>query len=213
MCRFTEAICIKNGFPQRLEYHERRCNLTRSRFFPGSVRLDLAEHVDRGLGQLGPDALIDRGNAKYKCRIVYGRDVEDVSITPYRAKTIKTLRLIRDDAIDYAWKYSDRRLLDELYALRGEADMVLIVKNGYITDTTFSNVAFYDGSEWVVPHTYLLEGTMRRYLLDVHRVREVAVGACDIHKYEKIALINAMLELGDTVLSTSAILAAGERKG
>ena len=45
------------------------------------------------------------------------------------------------DEADYRYKSADRSLLDRLFALRGAADDVLIVRRGLITDTSIANVA------------------------------------------------------------------------
>lgn len=201
MCRFTEAICIEGGAPLRIRYHNRRCSDTRRKFFPGCGEIDLeGELRDRGVLTA---AASQRG--KQKCRIEYGEDICDISITPYTPRRIGSLRLVYDDTMDYSFKYADRGGLERAEQHRDGADAVIIVRNNRLTDTTFSNIALYDGGKWVVPDTYLLPGTMRSYLLDTGQVRTAVVRPEDLRGYEKISLINAMLDLGESAVPVSAV--------
>ena len=45
------------------------------------------------------------------------------------------------DTIDYTYKSAHREELNALYAQKGMADDILIVRNGYLTDTSISNIA------------------------------------------------------------------------
>jgi 4-amino-4-deoxychorismate lyase len=82
-----------------------------------------------------------------------------------RKGVIESLKLVEDNTISYRHKYSDRSHLLELMNMRGDCDDILIVKDGYITDTSFSNIVFFDGDKWVTPARPLLRGTMRESLL------------------------------------------------
>ncbi len=206
MCRFTEVICIAEGKPKRIEYHNRRCNATRRHFFPGCGEADLREAL-REAGYLsGPPAPPGGPMEKRKCRVEYGEEILGITVTPYTPRVIERLRLVYDDDIDYGYKYADREQLQRLARRGGDADAVIIVKNGRLTDTTFSNIALFDGKTWTVPDTCLLPGTMRQYLLDSGRVRKAPVSPADLARYETISLINAMLDLGETALPVSSIL-------
>jgi 4-amino-4-deoxychorismate lyase len=80
------------------------------------------------------------------------------------------------------------------------ADEVIIIKNGCVTDTSYTNICFFDGKEWLTPDTPLLQGTMRRYLLDKGVIREVRIRRKDIQYFKKVSLINAMMELGEIII-------------
>jgi 4-amino-4-deoxychorismate lyase len=78
------------------------------------------------------------------------------------------------------------------------SEEILIVKNGLVTDTSFSNIVFYDGSDWITPDPPLLKGTKRtRYLRD-GEIRTMKIRSSDISHFEKARLINAMLDLDDS---------------
>jgi len=209
MCRFTEVICITEGKPNRIEYHNRRCNATRRRFFPGRGEMDLRQVLREAgytAGGALPSAALNGTVGKQKCRVEYDEEIRGITVIPYTPRVIKRLRLVYDDTVDYGYKYADREQLQRLARRGGDADAVIIVKNGHLTDTTFSNIALFDGESWIVPDTCLLPGTMRQYLLDSERVRKAAVTPADLDRYETISLINAMLDLGETVLPVSSVL-------
>jgi len=83
-----------------------------------------------------------------KCRIVYSNDIQEITYTPYQPKSIKSLKLVEDNTIDYHCKYLDRNHINELYTQRGNCDDIIIVKNGMLTDSSYSNIALRkDGVE------------------------------------------------------------------
>src|SRR5690606_14853325 len=92
--------------------------------------------------------------------------VIETRITPYEVRAVTSLKIIHDDTIDYSLKYEDRSSIDNLFAKRNNCDDILIIKNGFVTDASYSNIAFYDGSRWITPAQPLLKGTMRQHLLD-----------------------------------------------
>jgi 4-amino-4-deoxychorismate lyase len=75
------------------------------------------------------------------------------------------------------------------------ADDILIIKNGFITDTSFSNIAFFDGTQWFTPFTYLLNGTQRQHLLRQGAIVETEITPSDLKQFRYAKLINAMLDL------------------
>ena len=84
-------------------------------------------------------------------------------------------------------------------------DEVIIVKDGYITDTSYTNLCFFDGTTWFTPDTPLLPGTMRQRLLDQGIIKEKSIPLSDLNKYQSISLINAMMDLGELVIPVSKI--------
>ncbi len=42
------------------------------------------------------------------------------------------------------------------------ADEVIVEKDGYLTDTTIANIAFFDGKRWITPKIHYLEGLLER---------------------------------------------------
>ena len=59
-------------------------------------------------------------------------------------RQIKSLRLVDGDKVDYRYKSTDRSMFIRLMEQRGECNDVLIVRDGWVTDTSFTNVVFED---------------------------------------------------------------------
>ncbi len=130
----------------------------------------------------------------YKCRIVYDKNILDVSYSLYKKREIKSLRLVYNDNIEYSQKSASREELNKLFSLRQDADDVLIVKNKLISDTTIANVAFLKNGIWFTPSKPLLNGTTRQRLLDEKKIQEADIRVDDLKLYTKIALLNAMID-------------------
>lgn len=82
---------------------------------------------------------------------------------------------------------------------------ILIVRNNHLTDTSYTNIALYDGEQWFTPSTPLLCGTMRQRLLDCGLLQEREIMVSDIPKYQYISLFNAMIPLGEVILPVDKI--------
>ena len=118
---------------------------------------------------------------------------------------IRSLRLVFSDTVDYRFKSTDRLVLSGLLAQRDGCDEVLIVRRGLLTDTSFTNIALFDGEAWYTPAEPLLRGTMRASLLAEGKLRERDIRPQDLVVYQKIMLLNALNGWGECLLSTSAI--------
>lgn len=84
--------------------------------------------------------------------------------------------------------------MNQLYEKRGNCDDVLIIKNGYITDSSFCNIIFFDGYKWFTSKTPLLKGTCRDRLIAEGVVSEVEIKTEHLADYSMFMLINAMLD-------------------
>ena len=186
---FLETICIKNGVAVSLEDHAERMRQTADRFGFTAPGLPCIESLLSG-------SLRDK---KVKCSIGYRETIRTVGIVAYTPKVIRSLVLVEAEELDYSFKYSDRVQLEVLNKQRGERDEVLIVQNGCITDTTYSNVVFRKNGEFFTPHTYLLNGTKRQRLLRESIIKEAAITVDNLHEFEHVYLINAMLDIEDGV--------------
>lgn len=187
MSLLFETIKIQDGISYNLNYHNSRLNSSRKILLGLDNLLDLAEVI--------------KVPKKYKCGIVkcrvsYEKDVENVEYLPYTFPKIYSLKLVMDDDVCYDHKYVDRIRLSELRLLKGDCDEILIVKGSKITDTSFTNIAFYDGNNWFTPANPLLKGTKRQKLIDENKLIEEEILIKDLPHFKKISLINAMLDLG-----------------
>lgn len=184
-----ETICLNDGQLSNLAYHNERLNRTRSAYFSEVEIWDLDMLI------VIPPSVIQ---GLYKCRITYGKVVEKVEFEPYQPRQIKSLRLVEDNNIAYAFKFKDRTALQSLFEKRENADDVLIVREGLITDTSYANVVFWNGKQWVTPDTPLLKGTKRARLLADGVIIEQKIRAQDLPKYSHARLINSMLDFETT---------------
>ncbi len=223
MCLLFETIKIENGQIRNLDYHNRRFNSSRRALFgnagpdspPDPTGLtgdpginDKADPADVTVPVDYPDngyhadlsSLIpvpgDLDPGIFRCRVLYGREIKKIEFHPHRTRIIRSLKLLSSDQINYSYKYADRSLLDSLFEQRAGCDEILIVKNGFITDTSISNIIFRltDGS-WVTPDTPLLNGTMRMYLLESGRITEASVRPKDLPAFTGAKMINCMMDL------------------
>lgn len=191
MCQFIETIRVNRGEIARLAYHLQRVRATRQYFWKS----------DTPLGVSDLKSVIDPAVECGKLRFTYdAHHIYDLTFTPYIIRRIKKLRLVPCDEAHYPYKSTDRTQLNRLKAMVAPDEEVIIVKNNHITDTSYTNVALYDGSVWATPSTPLLHGTQRAALIEKGLIVEREIRVTDLPKYKKIALINAMMDLGDCVL-------------
>ena len=147
------------------------------------------------------DTLIpeDKRKGNVKCRYLYNIHKGEIEFADYTPRQIHTLQLIEGNHVDYHLKYADRQVLNNLRAQRGICDDILIIKNGEITDTSYSNVVLFDGSRYIIPRAYLLNGTRRRQLLANGTATEARITPDDLHNFQCLYLINAMLDIKNNI--------------
>lgn len=183
---FTEVIKLKDGAFYNLPYHESRMKMTVKTFYNKSIDLSKI---------LVPN---DKITGLYKCRIVYSNKIHSLEFVSYVFRQIQNMRIVHSDNVEYAFKYYNRKPLDNLVADCG-CDEVLIVKNGFVTDSSYSNLVFENSVGLFTPQTYLLNGTKRQLLLDEGSIQEQIIREADLVHYDSVYLINAMIDLDDQV--------------
>jgi len=116
------------------------------------------------------------------------------------------MTLVYDDEIEYSHKYENRVALAQLWKKKGDNDDILIVKNGLFTDSTYCNIAFWDGAMWHSPSKPLLAGTQRAKLVEEGRLTLTDIPVADLDHFAFIRLFNAMMEFEEApILPTSHI--------
>jgi putative chorismate binding enzyme len=194
--QFIESIKLLNGDVYHLAYHQERVCRTFSHFFPSEKVLSLQEIISKiALPAIG----------KYKIRIVYSKDNLIVEIHPYHIKPINTIKCVNADEYDYSYKFLNREFLNTLKQTSG-ADEVIFLKNGKVTDSSYANIIFFDGKQWLTPSFFLLNGTCRQRLLNEGKITEVPIHYTDIQNFEQIGFINAMLDIGEFNLPISKLV-------
>lgn len=189
MLQLIETICIDNGIFERISLHEERMNRSRKELFGLTDSLPLMSYLSI------PEEF---KNIKTKCRVTYGEEIVQIDFEPYKNKVIRSLKIIPDDYIEYRFKYKNRDSLNRLANLKGNADEILIVKGGQITDTSFSNILFLKDGTWYTPEFPLLKGTRREHYLRTGRIREMNILENHLHLFEEARLINSMRSIEES---------------
>lgn len=185
MCHLVESLLIENKEIKKIEYHNKRFNEALQNYLGLDIRIDLEEQIKI------PD---DLTNERYKCRVIFNDGKIQIEFAKYVPREIKSCKVVYSKTVDYTYKTTNREVLNRLFNQRGECDDIIIVKNGFVTDSFSSNIIFYNGKEWVTPDTPLLKGTQRQYLIDKGIIKEERITDMDILKFSKLKLINAMLD-------------------
>ena len=187
MSQFIETIRIEDGTFDLIEYHNERFNATRKLFFCVEDELNL-----EGFIQIPKKYR----NGIVKCRIIYDIDVREVQFSVYKRQKINTLKLV-NASIKYPYKSTDRIQLEQLKALAFPADEILIVKNGKISDTSYSNIIFGKQGKWFTSDSPLLAGVRREYLLNENIIKECEICPSDLNNFDTFMLINAMMKFDE----------------
>ncbi|MDD5373755.1 MAG: aminotransferase class IV family protein [Sulfurimonas sp.] len=182
---FFETIKVIDGKVFNISFHQERYESVLNHFSINSAK-NLQEFIK-------PPKI-----GFFRCRLVYGisKNSHTLNVTyhEYKKREINSLKLLYSDDISYGFKSTYRDKLDELYALRGECDDILIVKNSLVTDTSIANIAFFDGSRWITPASPLLRGTTRERLLREGKIFEEEIHVNDLENFSQVALMNAMID-------------------
>ncbi|MEP1033892.1 aminotransferase class IV [Ekhidna sp.] len=195
--RFIESILFKDGRYINLPLHQARLDGVFAQFLSG--------HDSHDLEQILPNLKLA---GTYKVRMVYDVDSEDATydleFIEYQARKIETLEVVHTASIHYSYKYEDRSSIDSLLRESSADDIIIAVKNK-LTDGSYFNLAFWDGTFWFTPNTPLLNGVRRTQLIHEGRIKEREIQVDDLSAFEKVSLINAMLDLGQLELPISQI--------
>lgn len=194
-----ETIHISHGQLQNVKWHNERCNRSRKVLFGLTEPIDLQTVFDEKWSKnavLYLDTAPNATEAYERCRFLYDTEgVQKVEIIRAAKRNIGSLQLVNADDFDYSHKFAERSRFD-LLAKNKQADDILIVKNGFLTDTTYANIVFRDKTgRWITPSTPLLAGTKRAQLLSVGKIEALDLRPNDLKKFVEARLINATTDL------------------
>jgi 4-amino-4-deoxychorismate lyase len=189
MCLLIETIKICRGKILNLSYHNIRFNKTRFELFDIKKEIDLRQIIN---------LKVLKSHDTYLCRVTYDAEIKKVEFESYTPKKINTVKLIHANNIIYNYKFKDRAAFKSLKK-EADADAILIVKNGEITDFSFANVVFFTpNNEVFTPLNPLLEGTKRNKLMAENIIKERVIKVSDLHLFNRFKPINAMLNFETT---------------
>lgn len=196
MSLLVESIKIMNGKVYRIGLHEERANAARFALFGYRQPIQLRKKIKI------PDAF---STGLVKCRITYDHDISDISFQHYHIKHITQLKIIHSQKITYKFKYIERLELDQLYHQKGDADEIIIVNDGFVSDAYYYNLVFQKNNQYFTPKNNLLDGTQRARLLKNNKMTLKEIKPDSISEYDKIYLINALTPLGKICLTPQQI--------
>ncbi|WP_341226838.1 aminotransferase class IV [uncultured Arcticibacterium sp.] len=181
MSLFFETVKYQKGEFFLMDYHAERLNRTRFEKLGLRNPINPIDFLDK----------LPEDDGLYKCRMNYAEGISKVTFKAYKAALHQKVLLKECGDYDYSFKYADRVYLNNAVS-ETDAEDVIFLKNGKLTDASYSNLAFFDGTDWFTPKSYLLKGVKRQFLIDSGflKVKEISKG--DLTEYKKIAFINAM---------------------
>ena len=187
---FIETVKVKDGVFVNRRPHEERILRTTLHFFHEPLAVKLSDEM----------IPINLSTGIVKCRIVYSMEVISIDFESYKIRNIQSLALVEDNLIDYNFKYYNRETINRLMTQRNDCDDILIVKNSFITDTSYSNVVFknFDG-QLFTPLSPLLHGTKRQKLLNKGVILEKKIHINDIKSFLGVYIINALVDIEDNL--------------
>lgn len=196
MFQFIESIRIKDGCVEQLGFHQSRVNKTFLNF--GKVSSIQLKEIIKA------DSL--NTNGVVKCRIKYDLDqVIEITYSEYEIKKIETVSLAELDGRKYDYKFADRRWITDML-LKSGTDEIIMTDQDIIKDASYANLAFFDGERWYTPESPLLEGTQRAFLLATKKIHPKEISFYDLHKYQQIKFINAMMTWDESPILSMALL-------
>lgn len=196
MKTFSEAIKMNDSTFFNLEYHQKRINRTLQHFYQTEIDISIIKDIIPSYAKEG----------LFKCRVVYSDIIEKVEFIPYFFRYLGEIGVVTDDEINYSYKYTDRSKINELLQKSG-CDDIIIVKNGFVTDSSFSNLVFKSSKGFFTPRDCLLPGTKRQLLLDKNLIKDIRIHVNDIHKFDEVYFINAMIDITDEMkIETSSLV-------
>lgn len=195
MCRLIETIKVLNRQLYNVEFHQLRFNSSGKALFgnkPADLKslITIPKNIDDGL---------------YKCRLVYSDKIHSLEFIKYEKKSIRTLKIVKTDSLEYSHKFYDREAINELYNRKCDCDDILIVKNGKLTDSSFCNIALSDGNCWYTPAMPLLAGTKRAKLIKENTILSKGIKLSDLRNFHELCLFNSMIDFGEAVLPVEKI--------
>ena len=112
---------------------------------------------------------------------------------PYAFPEIETFELVENNDFSYDFKFADRTEFENMKK-KARAQEIIIVKNGQVTDTSFSNLLFLKNQTWYTPKSFLLNGVQRQNLLKQGKIKETEITLENLNEFSHFQLINSMNE-------------------
>lgn len=189
--KFIETMCICDGYIRHQEWHQRRMNTTLQHFYPGHDHSwDLNKCID-------PLHCITDNITR--CRIIYDAHYISVEYDLFQSRSVNSLQSVDVNLnFNYSYKFAAREMLHTLFNQRGDADDILIIKNGWVTDTSIANIALHTNGRWYTPLVPLLAGTSWKRLVTEGILYPRPINQMDLKKFDTFKVFNALIDFEST---------------
>jgi 4-amino-4-deoxychorismate lyase len=175
---FVETIKVFDNKILNIDSHNKRLNLTiKDNFFKNSD-IDLRNFIDVSHNK--------------KVRVVYSNKIENIEYSNIEQREFKKFKLIHDNNINYKYKSTNRESFNK-YIDKTQFDDIIIIKDGFLTDTSIANIYFYKDDKWFTPITPLLFGTKREELINKMNIKQINIDLNFVQNSEKMAISNAII--------------------
>jgi len=182
-----ETIRIENGMVQNLKWHHLRLEHTFQAIYSTKCPFNLESIIT-------PNEFC---NGLVKLRFLYNKTDSICDFSHYDSKKIETLKLVNDDSLFYDFKFTNRNKFISLYKLKQNKDDILIVKKGFITDTSIANIAFFNGTNWISPKFPILKGTSRERLIHENKIQIANIKPQKLKYFLSFKIFNAMIDFDE----------------
>jgi len=193
MCQFFESIRVLDGEVFAIAAHQERIDrtLTLKQGLPFSL-FKIAKEFNFPIQGL------------YKWRVQYNLEgLYTSECTAYEIQKPTGFKLVTADHIVYDCKYQDRKQIHALTESVRPSDIIML-KDGLVTDSSYANLVFYNGTQWLSPRTPLLLGTQRNELLNNGLLHLADIRPQDLPALPFFKLINALMPFESSpLLSTN----------
>ncbi|MFA7627709.1 MAG: hypothetical protein WCZ17_11770, partial [Candidatus Kapaibacterium sp.] len=140
MFQFIETMKLFDGNIINIQYHQQRLQKTLESFY-GYVGIDLTDIPIPKEYQSGI----------YKFRVVYDKQLGQISFEKYNKKLINYLICVTANNLIYDYKYLDRSNIYEICKMLPEDAEPIFVKNGFVTDSSYTNLVFESDDGFFTP--------------------------------------------------------------
>ena len=134
-----------------------------------------------------------------KCSVLYSNTDYKIKIVPYNKRKIDKLLLLESPEIIYDLKYSNRSVFLNLMPEDEINTEIIFTRQGFLTDTRYTNIALLKDGQWITPRVPLLKGTQRARLIENRIIHTAQINRKDLNKFSKIRLFNAMMPWGNSI--------------
>ncbi len=180
---FFESIAIRNGCLLNLALHQERMERTVLDKFKVKTEISLQDRI-----LLPTETKV----GLWKCRVSYSTEIHEIRFEVYEMRHPRRVLLLEDPTFEYHYKSENRQHFAQILANNPQIDDCIFTKNGLLTDSSYANLAFYDGNHWFTTRQVLLEGTKRKCLLQKQVIHETDISLMNLRFFQRIAFLNAM---------------------